>query len=176
MEYREISRDEIQLLKEIDRSEIIEKIYYFRDGQLALEEEYHEVTYDFWVKHADNKIIPNLNEIHDSGGTIFGVFDNAKIVGMTALDTEFIGKNNDQLNVPILFVDKEYHKRGIARKLMELVADKARQMGARKLYVSATPSESTVNFYLGIGCKVTDDVNKEMFEDEPEDIHMEMEL
>ena len=36
MEYRVLVRGEIERLREIDRSEIIEKIYYIRDGISAL--------------------------------------------------------------------------------------------------------------------------------------------
>jgi hypothetical protein len=40
------------------------------------------------------------------------------------------------------------------------------------LYVSATPSESAVGFYTGQGFRPTEEVNEELFELEPEDIHM----
>ena len=46
-------------------------------------------------------------------------------------------------------------------------------MNARKLYISATPSENTINFYRNLGCIVTEDVDQALFELEPEDIHME---
>ena len=176
MEYRQLSKEEISFLKEIDRSEIIEKIYYFRDGQLVLEDEFHDVKYDWWVKKVNEKMIPSWKKGYDNGVRFFGAFDGSKIVGIGGLGSEFFGKNNDQLNVWGLFVHIDYRKRGIATQLMELIKNKARERGARKLYISSVPSENTVNFYLGIGCKVTDDVDKELFELEPEDIHMELEL
>ena len=46
-------------------------------------------------------------------------------------------------------------------------------MNARKLYISATPSENTINFYLNIGCIITREVDQALFELEPEDIHLE---
>jgi hypothetical protein len=49
---------------------------------------------------------------------------------------------------------------------------RARELGARQLYVSATPSENTVRFYLRLGCRVTDDVDATLFNLEPEDIHL----
>jgi hypothetical protein len=48
--------------------------------------------------------------------------------------------------------------------------------GARKLYVSATPSVSAVGFYRNRGFELAEEVNKELFELEPEDIHMIMKL
>jgi hypothetical protein len=39
------------------------------------------------------------------------------------------------------------------------------------MYISATPSENTVNFYLRRGAVVTSEPDPELFEFEPEDIH-----
>jgi hypothetical protein len=41
------------------------------------------------------------------------------------------------------------------------------------MYISATPSENTVNFYQYLGCVLTEEVDAELFELEPEDIHLE---
>jgi hypothetical protein len=46
-------------------------------------------------------------------------------------------------------------------------------MGARRLYISATPSENTVGFYTHLGCVITREVDPALFELEPEDIHLE---
>ena len=40
--YRVLERDEIRKLNEIDRYEIVEEVYYFREGKLVLEKEYRE--------------------------------------------------------------------------------------------------------------------------------------
>jgi hypothetical protein len=61
---------------------------------------------------------------------------------------------------------------GETRTLFETAVARARELGARQLYVSATPSENTVRFYLRLGCRVTDDVDATLFNLEPEDIHL----
>ena len=48
-------------------------------------------------------------------------------------------------------------------------------MEKKKLYVSATPSKNTVDFYRGVGFDLTTPI-KELFEAEPKDIHMGMKL
>jgi hypothetical protein len=53
---------------------------------------------------------------------------------------------------------------------------KARELGARRLYISSTPSENTVRFYLRRGCRVTDDVDAALFKLEPKDIHLEFDI
>jgi hypothetical protein len=44
------------------------------------------------------------------------------------------------------------------------------------LYISATPSEHTIDFYLTLGCTLVDAPDPELFAREPEDIHLEYEL
>jgi hypothetical protein len=39
--------------------------------------------------------------------------------------------------------------------------------------VSSVPSENAVDFYLHMGCRVTEDVDPALFELEPDDIHLE---
>ena len=62
------------------------------------------------------------------------------------------------------------------RRLVELVMGKAREMGAKTLYVSATPSENTVRFYRSLGFRPADPIDPDLFRIEPDDIHMEMTL
>ena len=60
--------------------------------------------------------------------------------------------------------------------LFEKAVAKARETNARKLYISATPSENTINFYINMGCVVTQEIDEALFELEPEDIHLVMEI
>jgi hypothetical protein len=48
----------------------------------------------------------------------------------------------------------------------------AKDDGAREIYVSATPSESAMGFYMSQGFRPADNVNEELYKQEPEDIHM----
>jgi hypothetical protein len=57
-----------------------------------------------------------------------------------------------------------------------LAAVEAKKGGAKSMYISATPSEHTIDFYLRLGCKVTPEPDPELFALEPEDIHLEYDL
>ena len=57
-----------------------------------------------------------------------------------------------------------------------LCAEKARLMGAAKLYISANPSEETLAFYKKIGCVDSVEINAKLLECEPYDRHMEFVL
>ena len=44
------------------------------------------------------------------------------------------------------------------------------------MYISATPTQHTIDFYLRLGCQVTNEPDPELFAQEPEDIHFEYDL
>jgi GNAT superfamily N-acetyltransferase len=120
MEYRELKKEELPRLREVDRTEVVDRVYHYEEGKIVLKDEHYEIPYDWWVKH--------------------------------------------------------YRRKGVAIHLMGIVKDKAKEMGAKRLYISATPSENTVNFYLNRGCRVTNEVDKKLLELEPDDIHMELDI
>ncbi|MEW5717904.1 MAG: GNAT family N-acetyltransferase [Chloroflexota bacterium] len=95
---------------------------------------------------------------------------------MAILESKFIGKNHDQLQLKFLHVSKDYRKNGLGKRLYELAAITARERGARRMYVSATPSENTVKFYQRRGCRIAPEPDPELFALEPEDIHLECDL
>jgi len=169
---RDIKREEIKEVRELDRSEIVEQINYYRNGRLVLEDEYYNITK--WNLEELEHIIRDLYDLYDRGGNFYGAFKNHKLIGIIALETKFIGSNNDQLQVVFLHVAHDYRDKGLGSNLMNLVTKRAKNMGAKKLYISATPSKHTVDFYMGLGCKLASEINPELFKLEPEDIHLEL--
>lgn len=71
-----------------------------------------------------------------------------------------------------LHVSQRYRRKGIAARLAHEMIAWAKSTGAEAKYVSATPSESAVGFYTNQGFQVVDAPLPELFEMEPEDIHM----
>lgn len=170
MEFRLLEKVDIDRVGEIDRTEIINYIYYYKEGKLVLVEEFCKVNK--WSNEQKLIHISALKSIYDNGGFIYGAFYGPKITGVISLDSEFIGKNKDHLNLAGFWVSNQYRNRGIGKKLLELVVEKAMEIGAAMLYVSATPSQNTVNFYLKRGFKLADEIIEKLYELEPEDIHL----
>ena len=174
MLYRELKKNEFDKFNEINRAETINQIYYYRKGKLELRNEIHEVP----DLSSDQKqeFINSFHELHNNGGFLYAAFEDSKLVGMGTLDIRSIGSNKDQINLKGLWVSQRYRKRGVAKTLIEMVKQKANELGVRKLYVSATPSRNTVDFYLKRGFILAKELDKQLFELEPEDIHMELEF
>jgi predicted N-acetyltransferase YhbS len=165
-------REEIEQVWTIDRSEVIENIYYFENGELVLKPEYYHVR--GWPPGEAEKYTAILVDCFDRGGWFYGVFDEAKLIGAAILESKFIGQDKDQLQLKFLHVSSAYRNRGLGRQLFELARAAAREKGARQMYISATPSENTINFYLRLGCIIAPEPDPELFELEPEDIHLEI--
>ena len=172
--FRNLSREEIAQVWSIDRSEVIDKIYHLENGSLVLRSEHHDVQ--GWPPSEAELYGPMLFECFDRGGWCYGQFDDERLVGVAILDSRFIGPRHDQLQLKFLHVSNAYRGRGIGRQLFELAKATARKKGARQLYVSATPSENTINFYLRSGCRVTAQPDPQLFALEPEDIHLECDV
>lgn len=168
---RFLQREEIPLVWQIDRREIIHNIYQLRDSELVLVPDYFDVQ--GWPPNEAEHYTPILTDCFDRGGTFWGAFENEKIIGTAILESKFIGTNHDTLQLKFLHVSNEYRKQGLGRKLFNLAAEKAKSLGAKKMYISATPSENTINFYMSLGCTLASEIDPELFALEPEDIHLQ---
>lgn len=174
MTFRELSLAEIPQVWNIDRRELIEGLYRFRNGTLTLHREHIEVA--GWPPGEAEKYTPILLDCFERGGWFQGAFDEAQLIGAAVLESRFIGTPKDELQLKFLHVSRSYRGRGLGAKLFERAKVTARQRGAKRLYVSATPSEHTINFYTRLGCKVAKEPDPELFELEPEDIHLELRI
>lgn len=168
---RNLLRGEIEQVWSIDRSEVIDNIYRFENGALVLRPEHHDVH--GWPTGEAEKYTPILRDCFDRGGWLRGVFDRSDLVGVVVLENKRIGKSGDQLQLKFLHVSNRYRNTGLGTQLFELAKATAKARGAKRLYISATPSENTIKFYLRLGCVVTREPDAELIELEPEDIHLE---
>jgi len=168
---RELIRDEVEQVWSIDRSEIIENLYYYENSKLVLRPAFFHMK--GWPSGEAAHYTPILLDCFDRGGWFYGLFDGDKLIGIAILESKWIGAKQDQLQLKFLHVSHGYRGQGWGRKLFRLAQDQAREMGAKRLYISATPSEHTIDFYRSLGCMVTNELDPELYELEPEDIHLE---
>jgi len=170
MDMRLLTRNEVELIWTIDRSEVHRHTYEVREGQLVRTANYFEVP--GWRTDAPERMTPVLLDCFDRGGTFLGVFDAKALIGMGVLESERVGRARDQMQLAYLYVSRTYRGRGVGTKLFEAVLPFAREAGASALYVSATPTENTVDFYLGRGCMLAPEPDPKLLAAEPEDIHL----
>jgi predicted N-acetyltransferase YhbS len=172
--FRTLQRHDLPDIWSIDRREFIGKIYRLRKGELVLEE--HNFDVPGWPPGDPEREGPGFIDCFDRGGTFFGAFDGPSLVGVSVLESRFIGVKRDRLQLKFLHVSRDFRGSGIGRTLFGQAAARATELGAKKLYISATPSENTIRFYLSRGCEVTRDIDPQLFELHPGDIHLELAL
>lgn len=171
---RPLSAEEALRFDEIDRSEVIEHVYYLREGRLVLEEERWELT--GWPLNDLPHQRAHLAKCMDAGGSAWGAFDGDDLVGIAVLDGRWYGSARDILDLFFLHVGAGHRHRGLGKALVELVMGRAREMGARRLFVSGIPSENSIKFYRAMGFQLAEEVDPVLWEREPDDIHMDKEL
>jgi GNAT superfamily N-acetyltransferase len=172
IEIRQLTASEIGRLGEIDRSEQVRVGYTIREGELRAEAVDWQVppwSADGEGPHSVQAMIRFCARHLEEGGVLLGALDGERLAGVAVLRyhlTESIAQ------LAFLHVSRPYRRQGIAARLTEEASGLARREGARELYVSATPSESAVGFYLSQGFRPTDTPHPELYALEPEDIHM----
>jgi len=171
MNIRLLQRDEISLTWQIDRREIVQNIYVLQDEKLVLKSDYFDLQ--GWPPGETELYTPILLDCYHRGGTFWGAFENGILIGVAILESKFIGSQYDTLQLKFLHVSRDFRKQGVGSRLFELASEKAKTLGAKKLYISATPSENTINYYLRLGCTLAKEIDSELFALEPEDIHLE---
>jgi GNAT superfamily N-acetyltransferase len=167
---RPLARNEIATIWTIDRSEVHHHVYQMQDGQLVLTPAYFDVP--GWASEQVEHDTPLLYQTYDHGGTFLGMFDEHQLVGVAVVDTVLLGVLGDQVQLKYLYVSRTYRHAGVGTRLFEAAREVARTRKAKFLYISATPTENTVNFYLRRGCRVATPADPGLLALEPDDIHL----
>ncbi|QHW31673.1 GNAT family N-acetyltransferase [Paenibacillus rhizovicinus] len=172
--YRWMTVEQVSQLKEIDRSEHIDLIYEMQQGALSAIQRDHECPNwnDELLSEIEARYVMELQK----GGAAVGAFDGDTLVGFGVLAHRFRGQAQDQLQLDLMFVSRNYRRQGIGSRILSDLKEKAKERGARSLYISSTETRSAVSFYMSNGSRITDEVDEELFEKEPMDIHMIQEL
>lgn len=168
---RPLAREEISQLWDLDRREVIDNIYYLEHGSLVLKPEHYDMQ--GWPPGEADLYRPILEDCFDRGGWFYGLFEDNCVVAMAVLEAKFIGPHQNLLQLKQLHVSSGWRGRGLGRQLFNLAKEEAKSRGACGLYISATPSEHTVDFYLRLGCMLATSPDPDLLALEPEDIHLE---
>lgn len=174
--FKIIMMDDSQVgkLQEIDRSEHIDLIYEMKDGQIT------EITTDYECSNWDKNTLLDIQERYlfelHHGGVAVGAYADHKLVGFGVLAHKFRGINNDRLQIDLMYVSKNYRRQGIGTRIIDELMKEALKRGAKQLYISSTETRSAVSFYKSAGSVITEEIDEELFNKEPKDIHMIIQL
>jgi GNAT superfamily N-acetyltransferase len=167
-----LGRTELSRVAEIDRREHIDVLYDQHGTQLVAR--HGDWNASAWEAdgHGEHSVAAQVHALEhyvDTGGIALGAFSSERLVGI-AVVVPHLRPGIAQL--AFLHVSALSRAAGIGSSLTEQLEQIARTAGDSDMVVSATPSENTVRFYLGRGFHPMAEPLAELFELEPEDVHM----
>jgi len=173
MRVRRLPLADVTRVAAIDRSEHVDLQYRVIDGQLQqVPATITEVsTWDPAGSgpHSVSAEIEFCRSVLAGGGALLGAFDAKRTAGLAIIQPTF---EPPTAWLAFLHVSRPCRRRGAAQALWSAAVEISIAAGAHSIYVSATPTESAVGFYLRQGCRLADPVHPDLFAAEPDDIHL----
>jgi ribosomal protein S18 acetylase RimI-like enzyme len=173
MRVRRLRAEDVSLVAAIDRTEHVDVEYRVVDGELQqVPAAITEVP--AWDPTGSGPFsvaskIEFCRTAVEGGGVLLGAFDSERTAGLAIVDPSF---EPGLAWLAFLHVSRPYRRRGAAQSLWDAAVHLSVESGAESIYVSATPTESAVGFYLRQGCHLARPVHPDLFAAEPEDIHL----
>ena len=122
----------------------------------------HQVVGECWRKNSENKYVlvsnPYVEDwdldkrreiardvLHtiEQKGFAYGAFCEGKIVGYILVSTKFFGSSQQYIELLLYHVSEPYRRQGIGKELFYLACSRAKELGAKKLYISAHSSKES---------------------------------
>ncbi len=169
---RTLALDELGLIRYIDRSEPIGARYVQHGSRLELQKgDWSALPWDA-AGEGEHSVAGQqaaLEQFVRGGAIARGAFDRGQLVGIGVVVVHLrpgIGQ------LAYLYVTSGQRARGVGGRLADVLESIAREAGDTSMVVSATPSLNTVGFYQRRGYEPMAEPLPELFELEPEDVHM----
>jgi N-acetylglutamate synthase-like GNAT family acetyltransferase len=161
------------ILDNYNRYQEVKKCYRNENGKWILK----DIGYiENWDKDKIQDKIRHFSDCIKNGDFIFVAYENEKLIGFAILLNKKFGNRKQYIQLDNMHISFGYRNKGIGKKLFKLCIEKAKIIGIEKIYISANTSEETQKYYLSIGCKDAEEINKELAEKEPFDRQMEYKI
>jgi GNAT superfamily N-acetyltransferase len=170
--YARLERAELARIGEIDRTERIDTLYVQHGAELEARSGDFSARAWFVEGDGEHSVAAQQKACEhylDVGGSALGAFDGEPLVGIGVV-VPHVRPGIAQL--AYMHISDGYRGRGIGVRLSDELDRIAREAGDAEMVVSATPSENTVRFYLGRGFRPDAEPLPELYELEPEDVHL----
>jgi GNAT superfamily N-acetyltransferase len=170
--YRRLDLSELRRVGEIDRTETIGGLYVQHGSRLELVR--GDRSAPPWDpqgtgEHSIAAQREALVSLVTSGAVGLGAFDGDRLVGIGVVRLHL---RPGVAQLAYLHVSNGFRGRGIGGRLSDELEQIAREAGDTSMVVSATPSFNTVRFYERRGYVPMAEPLPELYELEPEDVHL----
>ena len=129
-----------------------------------------------WTQAYYDYRLPRLHTSFDADGCGWSIFEADRLVAIAVLDGRWLGPDLDTLDLTFIHVTRELRGAGVGGELFDRTVALARERGAKRMYVSASDSRATVDFYTRRGLRLANPPDPALLALEPSDIHLVLEL
>ena len=161
--------------------------------KMLLNFNHHQVIKKKWIKKNKTWALTTTSELREwseekriwisgylrqqieRGGSVEGAFAEDVLVGFCCVDGLLAGNTSKYANMTMLFVDDNWKRKGVGKKLYERICLCAEKMQADKLFISAISSCDTIAFYHSMGCEDAKEIVSE-YVDTEQDRYLEFVL
>lgn len=170
--FKELSLEEVQenFLSTFNRYQETQQVLVKHNDQLMMKT---DSFIDDWDEVNKLSVVQSLRACVQAGGSVIGVYHQADLIAFANVESTRFGIRNEYVELPYIHVSNDLRGNGIGKKLFEVCCEKAKLLGAEKLYVAAHPSIETQCFYKQMGCTLASEINDEILNKEPLDLQME---
>lgn len=150
-QYRELTKSElgVELFDHFDRTQVVGNCRRKQDGAWAT---VCDPSIEQWSQADYAYLVECLAGTLDGGGVVWGAFVGDELKGFASVDGARLGAAGQYMELTSLHVSSDMRHRGVGAVLFLLSADFARNLGVKKLYISAHPAVETQAFYQAMGC------------------------
>jgi ribosomal protein S18 acetylase RimI-like enzyme len=168
-----LTAEDVGLVARIDRTEHVDVEYAVVHGELQARPARKQVVPPWEPEGAGPHSVAHQRafcaDLVAAGASLLGAFDGQEVLGLAVVDPSF---EPSLAWLAFLHVSRPHRRRGAASALWDAAVHAATTAGADAMYVSATPTDSAVGFYLSRGCRLAVPPHPRLHRDEPEDIHL----
>lgn len=149
--FKELQTDDLHtdLLIHFNRFQRIERSWDKINGEWLLI--HNPFDYD-WSTERKHRTVNEMKENINNGGIMYGVFYDNKLIAFAGVGPKYHeSRMKGYIPVDFLHVSLEHRNKGIGKKLFAMICEKAKDLGALKLYIVATAAEDGIAFYTSVG-------------------------
>lgn len=171
IELRPLESTEIDLIwSHIDRRELITQMYWQNQDELEAYDCHHDV--EAWDKEMLRKDPADLKKAYAQGAAFIGAWAGQQLVGICVVARRPVESISGAHLLKYFYIDANHRSLGIGTKLMRAALESVQAFHGDALYISSIPTCNTVDFYINQGAELLVVPDPDLFELEPEDVHL----